>query len=144
MENIFTVAKPFIIFIKALGLFPMSFHGPARKGSLKIHHKDVIFSCFLFFVSFFVILKGFSTMKWFKENSELTNTAWTVMISLDLMSFFILFIYQIFKLKEIVKFLNLIQKIDSEVKIVTPIKFLLKQFLLTDIPVSFYLEQQKI
>lgn len=45
MENIFTAIRPFYVLAKTLGLFPMSFEGPALKGHFdQMEYFDAVLS----------------------------------------------------------------------------------------------------
>jgi hypothetical protein len=118
MENIFTVTKPFLIFAKLLGVFPMSFEGPAGKGLLKVHWKDLIFSVVAqvylhsnFFYSLFSI-------NFFHQSSDskIATEGWNVIVKLFKVVVIFQILGQLGKRKNVVRFLNLIQNFDMQVR----------------------------
>jgi predicted membrane-bound dolichyl-phosphate-mannose-protein mannosyltransferase len=121
MENIFTVAKPFLTFAKILGVFPMSFDGAARRGLLKIHWRDFIFtvitlSALLAILFFATLSRNFFTMVAL-DGSKTTFEGWNVIMKLSNIVALCQVLYQLCKSKNIVKLLNLLQNFDLKVKI---------------------------
>jgi hypothetical protein len=119
MENIFTVAKPFLTFAKFLGIFPMSFEGPARKGFLKVHWEDLILSAVCIALSVFSFLVSMASNNFFGGfvESKISSQGWNVTLKLSNITMLWLLFYQFWKRKNIVEFLNLIQNFDMLVRI---------------------------
>lgn len=116
MENFYTSVKSFLFFAKLLGIFPMSFEGPARKGLLKVKWQNVFISFCLVLVTVSLFTMRFSFDLTFAKNSEILAKAWDIMTDVEILSYFLLFCYQIFKRKNILKFMKTIQSIDDEVE----------------------------
>ena len=117
MESIFSVWKPFLTLMKTFGLFPMSFIGPSRNGVLKVKWHDIFLTCisFTLLVSLTVlimILNGFVLF-----DSTFQKKAWHITVCTEFCSHIILFIYQIFKRKDIVNFIEQIKSFDEQVNI---------------------------
>lgn len=117
MENIFSASKPILTLAKLLGLFPMSFEGPARKGLLKLKCVNVIISLFWFVAALFMILNRSPFSKVYTGSSQVLPRAWEVLMNLELFSYIFNFCYQNWKRKNIVKFLKIIHKSDEKVEI---------------------------
>lgn len=115
MENIFTASKPFIILAKLLGLFPTSFDGPARKGSLKLKCLDILISLFWFVSICYLVFTGVSRTSFYTGSSIILAKIWDVFIKMEYSLYFIEFCYQVSKHKNIVRFLKKIQKSDEKV-----------------------------
>lgn len=118
MENTFTVAKPFLIYSKVVGYFPMSFDGPTRKGFLRTKWTDVVSSLFmiLLLAIFFVynLLSDVSVNK-----SSVLSYGWRLSITVEYFSFLYLIFYQIAKRKNVKKLLEKIQQTDEEVRLLS-------------------------
>jgi hypothetical protein len=118
MENIFTVAKPFLTFGSFIGVFPMSFEGPARKGFLKCHWKDLIMTSIclsLLVVSLYVSMCMGHVFESFID-SKISSQGWNVIMNLTNSVGLCVFFYQLWKRKNIVRFLNLILNFDMQVR----------------------------
>lgn len=117
MENIFTVAKPFLTFGNIFGVCSISFEGPAQEGILKTQSKDLLLSL----ISFMTLI----SMTYFYTISEnmykhliddkLTNDVWYIVTILSYLMLLCQFLYQFWKRKNLVKFLNLLQTFDVKV-----------------------------
>lgn len=117
MDNIFTVAKPFILISNFFGLFPMSFDGAPRKGFFKTKWHNVAL-CFaflallIFFSSLNIYYKAFAL-----SDSMILTEAWSISVNLDFFSNIFLFVYQICQNKKIERFLWKLQTADFEVNL---------------------------
>lgn len=120
MENIFTVAKPFLTFAKLVGVFPMSFEGNARKGKLKFHILNLIPSAIILgfhipLIVFFLISRNlFASLKYSKVSYEI----WNILTVFKLLTELISLTVQLFKFKNVVELLNLIRNFDNEVNVI--------------------------
>jgi hypothetical protein len=119
MENIFTVAKPFLTFAKLLGVFPMSFEGPARKGFLKVHWSDLMFSGlgFISLILYFYFTMLVENLFSFLSDSMIVLKVWKVVLKLSSLVLFCQFWYQLTRRRLIARFLHLIRNFDMEVSV---------------------------
>lgn len=108
-ENCLTAAKPFLIMGKVLGLFPVNF------ATRKIHKCDILITFCSMLGLVFISLSCLIHKNFFITNSKLLSAAWIISFNFEVLSFFCLFCYQIYKRKNIQKFLSLINVIDKEV-----------------------------
>lgn len=116
MENIFTISKPFLVFAKALGIFPMTFEEPARKGKLKVKLFDIVLSVLSLLAISYITLSSFSSKIFFSGDRKIMETAWYILKNLDVTSYFFLFWYQIVKRKSILNFVLLLADLDEKVR----------------------------
>lgn len=118
MENIFSVSQPFVSFARALGVFPMSYDGPPRKGFLRTTWRDVIISCsslsVLTFVIIFNLTEAHSSTV---TTSKLLETAWILRVNSKFWSYCLLICFQIYKRKNISTFLWLLYNFDKNVSV---------------------------
>jgi hypothetical protein len=113
MENIFTSSNPMLIHSMLLGLFPMSFDGPARKGSFKTKWHDVILVVAFGIFQVFIIRTNLTLDLW--APNVIIQFAWAVTRNFEGFSYVLLFWYQIWNRKNIVKFLRIIDTVDQKV-----------------------------
>lgn len=116
MENVFTAAKPFLTFASSLGFFPLSFEDNVRCGVLKTSWNGLIatFSCL--FTLFSLTVANSSKVKVFlTAGSKIMMIAWIVLSNFELASFYFMFSYQLYKRKNILQFLILLNQFDQEV-----------------------------
>jgi hypothetical protein len=119
MENIFTAAKPFLVVSKYLGLFPMSFDGPTRKGSLKLKWTDLIY----LFLAFFLFISALyfcltSKITFYKTDSRLILETCSSLAFYSVLFDSLCLIGQFYYRENVVEFLRIIQKFDFEVRII--------------------------
>lgn len=120
MENVYTVSKTFLTTIKFLGFFPLSFEGPARKGFLKVKWYNFInVSCLIAFSIFISVLLSKRLFFVFNDSSFI-DEIWNSLMRLENFSYFGLFTYQMFRIKNTVKFLKLLYSFDEIVRIIQP------------------------
>jgi hypothetical protein len=119
MENVFTAAKPFVVFAKLLGVFPMSFDGPARKGLLKSHWSDWICALLwmLLMLSALLLLRRLKSSFYLLADSEISLEAWYIAGYLHISSLSIFIFIQVRNREKIVRFLNLLHDFDNKVKL---------------------------
>lgn len=116
MENIFTSSKPFLLLGKIVGIFPMSFVGPTRKGILKTNWIDLIpFCCTLgiliFLFALHLLLDMFNV-----RDSMMVSYGWSLARYSEYSSYVFLLSYQLLKRQNIVRFLKQVQRADDEAK----------------------------
>lgn len=117
MENIFTVAKPFLVFARFLGLFSLSFEGPARKGILRVKLVNIAITvCTIMILIFLMAVTLFFNASAMKSNSTIISQAWTCATCFEYSSLLCLVAYQFLKRKDVLKFLTQIEKIDDQVR----------------------------
>jgi hypothetical protein len=115
MENIFTAYQPFIVFFKFLGLFPLSFDGPARKGNLKFKWKNIFSSCTT--ILFYTFVFGFIlTNRKVTVDSKILYYGWSLPSLLESFFQLVLVLNQLKDAKKIVLFLKKLQAVDEKVK----------------------------
>jgi hypothetical protein len=118
MENVFTAAKPFVVFAKLLGVFPMSFDGPTSKGLLKTRRRDWICTSLslLLMLSGLLLLRSLKSSFYLLADSEISLEAWYIAGYLHVSSISIFIFVQARGREKIVKFLNLLHDFDNKVK----------------------------
>jgi hypothetical protein len=116
MENVYTISKPFLIFSKVFGLFPMSFEGSARKGFLKFKWINLIFTFCLFAALTYLQVELSRRVALLLCELSLMDKVWTSLTQAQLLSFYWCFCYQIFKSKNTLRFLQLIGSFDENVR----------------------------
>lgn len=115
MENIFTAVKPFYIFAKFLGLFPMTFEGPMSKGILRVKWYDVAASALAILVPIVIIAVNLIIGDESASSSSLLSNAWTIEAIAGDALVMIIFIYQQLKRQKIEEFLIKLHDFDEKV-----------------------------
>lgn len=116
MDNCFTAAEPFLRFANFIGLFPMSFRGPARKGSLKAKWKDFIPTFCLCLLLIITIAVSLIKKSFVKSNSILLVYGWKISNCTIYISMLMLAGYQAWKTKNVLKFLKQVDDADTKVR----------------------------
>lgn len=115
MENIFRSSKCFLVLAKLLGLFPISFDPEEEKiPKMKWHDTIVPFSSALiltYLVSVYYIYKEFCY-----SDSLILMKAWNISMHFEYSSHLFLYVYQLRKCKNIVKFLKQVKQVDEHVR----------------------------
>lgn len=115
MENIFVASKPFIRILNLFGLFPMSYDGPSFKGIFKTKWLDVVLSCFSFGLLISFTMSSLVIDYSFGEESLLLEHAWKASMKFDFFSHICLFIFQVKKRHDVIKFFEQVQDADEKV-----------------------------
>lgn len=115
MENIYTVSKPLLTVARLMGLFPMSFNGRPREKCLKIRYLYVLTSIFWLVSSIYLFALTIS-FDYGYDNSKMLTRVWKMVILLKHFSMIFNFCYQIFKIKNMLKFMTKIQESDEMVR----------------------------
>lgn len=117
MENIFTASKPFLIFSKLLGFFPMSFEENSKQIIKKVKWADIFLTCCSFFILIiFNIATMLETNSLTVTNSSFLLVAWDMVRKAELVSYCFLFVYQLRRRNQIVQFLEKLHNFDEKVK----------------------------
>lgn len=117
MENIYTVSKPFLAFSRILGLLPMSFQNKPRNGLLKFKLHGVILTCLCASILTYLTSVNLSNNMLEVNTSKVIFIAFNILKNSELVSYLFLFGYQILKLKDCVRFLKLVNKVDDDVSV---------------------------
>lgn len=115
MDNIYTTVQAFATLLKVLGVFPMSFEGPARKGVLKTKFRDVVITIFPVSVLIVLILFALLDHKLVTIESSILAKAWNFCLILGLFMLLVAFVYQIIHRHNIRDLLQLLDNFDQEV-----------------------------
>ena len=116
MDNIFTASKSFLSFSKLFGLFPYSFEEPSRKGIFKVRVSGVLLTLCSFSILVYLTWSNLSFMVLVTNESKLLVYAWNIAKNLETFSLFCMFGYQLFKRKNVIRFLKIINEVDKDVK----------------------------
>lgn len=116
MENIFTVSKPFLLFSRTIGLFPMSLKLSSNFFSQTCKLGSISSSLSIIGLSIVFIFYSTIDFKLF-QRSQILPLAWDIAMNVETLTHIFLLIFQIGKRKKIIKFLWLIYEIDKEVKL---------------------------
>jgi predicted ATPase len=118
MDNIFTVSRPFLEFFRLVGLFPMAFDGPDRRGILRVSWLGIVTSVILISWSVAVniltiLYKGFSRVQ--DQPSGILLAGATSSVMFESFSLIFIIFYQLFKRKKILTFLRNVDRVDKKV-----------------------------
>lgn len=116
MKNVFTSAKPFYVLAKILGLFALSFDGPASKGNLRTKWLDFFYSGVFFLLPAILIAMYSLFGDDLVDESALLAKAWVVQNIFGVALLIIPFAYQQSKRQSIKTFLNGLDAFDTKVK----------------------------
>lgn len=112
MENVFTVFRPLGLFLKFFGIFPKTLADPVEKGKFRTEVSDLVPSIVLFSLHCYLIYE-ISSKRGIQDDSLILTVAWNYSLILENCAYFIQNAYQIYHIKMIVKFLSILQEIDS-------------------------------
>ncbi|CRK87754.1 CLUMA_CG001567, isoform A [Clunio marinus] len=113
MENIFTTSQPFLKLAAVIGVFPMTFHGPSRKGELKTKWWNVVISITVFTTLVIFIFLQTMTSTTSKLPSKISSNAWYTLFNLEFIGHLILYIGQCYRRNHVLEFLKLLQSFDD-------------------------------
>lgn len=116
MENIYTTLKPFYILIKSMGLFPMSFEGPPRKGFFKTKKIDVSASCVAGMLPVCMIALNLMIQDPVVSTSPFVSKMFVVSAFVGVCTIFCQFWMQIRLRHSILNFLGLLNNFDQRVR----------------------------
>lgn len=114
MDNFYTSMKPFCIFSQVFGFFPLGFDGPARKGIFKAKNINVLLVIAsqgtLLFFAYHAIGIGIEG----SNENFFRLRVWSWILICGFLTTLLLFLYQMTKLKKIVKFYHHIHQLDTK------------------------------
>lgn len=94
----------------------MSLSGSAEKGVLKIHWFNVVGSCCNFFLMV-VLLKALASSEIpTGSDSVFLNLAWNIIKNTEMFSYICIYLHQIYRFRDVKKFMMLVYIIDEKVK----------------------------
>lgn len=115
-SKILSNAKFFTRFLKFLGLLPISLHNDdIANNRVKYEKRGVIFSCLHLLVIFVYIYLNLSSQESWVSYSTILSVIWVFVSDNMVLILLIMFVYQMMKLKEIVRYFNEMQKFDDDV-----------------------------
>lgn len=117
MENIFTVAKPYLTFISLTGFFPMSFDGPASKGLLKTRKLEASISSVALAILIYILIICVINKSYVDNDSVILVAGWNIYTNMQTASFIFMLAYQILRRNKIANLLGNIRSVDKEVRL---------------------------
>lgn len=114
MDNIFSVAVPFLKLLKVIGLFPLSFSGHPKKCVEVFKWTDVVPSTLNLFCLLALIFGCSPMTVQLAKHSRFLLKAWTIVSAVDISSFLAMLIYQFYKRHNILRFLVLVHEFDTQ------------------------------
>lgn len=129
MNNIFSVAKPFLDFLHFCGLSTSSFKGQQFKGSVVFKWLGAVLSvlnCLILFL-FFLFPYEFDTSLF--AMSDIFVKAWKILSNIDLLTYVLSLFYHLCKQSSFKHFLGLVNEFDNQVcGLFCSFQFVLKMF----------------
>lgn len=116
MENIYTTVRPFYILTKSIGLFPMSFDGPPRKGFFYTKWTDVVASCISGVIPVFMIAFNIMVDASAVSTSPFMSKMFVVSAFVGICAIFLQFWLQISLRHSILHFLACMNSFDQRVR----------------------------
>lgn len=116
MENIYTSIKPFYVYAKLLGIFPLSFVGKPTNGVLKVKPHDILITSFSFALLIGLIFLELHFETFIKSDSSILTKASKASVAASLFLLVSSFFYQISRRNEIKHFLEILRIFDEEVR----------------------------
>lgn len=129
MENIYTCYKPFYVLSKCLGMFPMSFEGPPRKGKLKVKWHDWLLPGFATLIPTAIIAVNIFCDDSPASTSPFLSKLWVIEILFGVFLMMTQFPYQLLKHRNIEEFLNRVHHFDQKVELLFALKTSTKTYL---------------
>lgn len=112
MDNIYTVAQPLCWLARALGVFPMSFEGPAANGKLKAKWHGFLLSILSLATIAFVTVRVLYVKEGPVSSSPWLSIVWIVESVLGVTLTLFQFLVQIFCFRSIPNFLATVHAFD--------------------------------
>lgn len=115
MDDVYKFVKPYLVFSKVIGLYPVTFDGPLkdRKSLFKWH--DWILPVVNITTVLYLICGTSSAGISFMKPSSIQDKAWSLMATFDISSYFLLLVYQLYKRHNLITFLSKIYDYDEQV-----------------------------
>lgn len=117
MDNVYSSARPFYVFAKLLGAFPLSYVGKPSQGVLKVKPLDVVITGLSFLTLIVFILMEVQFEKLIKSDSTVLTKASKAVVVATLLLLLLSFFYQISKRHEIKRFMDQLFNFDEEVRL---------------------------
>lgn len=114
-KNVFTNSKPFLMFLKIFGLFPLTLN---KKNLWKTTALDVVSTCIAILIFMCLGSISFMDIISYDVGSKILGQAWSVTYKLAIFLQFLLISYQLYKCREIASILTSIYNIDAKVLLV--------------------------
>lgn len=114
MENIFTSARPFLILMKYLGLFPVTFDG----SHLRITWSNHLISCCKLMLWITVVVVNVLNFELIPVTSIIIKNVFNVSLAFGLCSVLVMSCFQWFQCKHILRLLESIKVFDTNVCII--------------------------
>lgn len=134
MENIYTVAKPFLTIFTFFGAFQFSFEGSAVKGKFVFKFRNLIPAVITLSLLCYYIVTS-CLWKEMEVPSKILSKALKALIITDFVFIFVLHIYQLSKSQRVEDFLLLIYSYDNQVSYFSWTSAFLNDFLPNSIQV---------
>lgn len=115
MNNIFSVAKPFLGILHFCGLFTSSFRGHPLKGSFVFSWLGALLSVLNCLILFLFISFPYDFDTSLYVISDILIKAWKILSDVDLLTYVLSLLYQLRKQSSIKQFLSLVNEFDSQV-----------------------------
>jgi uncharacterized membrane protein len=110
MDNIFHTTKPFLIILKAFGIFPANLDGSHGRSFWTIAASFLSLCLFLFIVAL-----NFEFYEPIETSSNIVKNSFHIALGIGLTSLGVTTVYQWRKVGNIVRFLKLVNEFDSKV-----------------------------
>lgn len=119
MDDIYTTLQPLFVFSNLLGFFPVTFKREKKGGNFETSFFDVVITLIaLGILTYCLVISFILCVKYVETDQNLfMSKIWTFILIFGICSVFISFIYQIQKLRQIESFYELINKCDSNFRI---------------------------
>lgn len=115
MDNIYSVSKPFLVFLKLCGFFPLSLNDPLLGAQLVFKWYNLTFTVSNFSILLFLILSSSLTKLEYYAGSDILAKGWMIMSDYDVLCGVVLLLYQLSRQSKICSFLTKIQEFDQKV-----------------------------
>lgn len=116
MENVYSVFKPFYLFSKMFGAFPMSFEGSTRNGVMKTKVHDVFISFLSLCFFFFLLIVKIHNKNAVRSASNILAIAWNYSVVVELLFLVVQLSFQVKHCREMKSFLKLLHSFDIDAK----------------------------
>lgn len=114
MDNIYTIARPFLLVLKIFGLISLTFKGSAFRGKIEFNIFDKInMTAKLILVIF--LLVGDINYHFKVDDPTITTVSWNLTAKLSVALVVLSLLYQWKKHNSIISFIHLLHKIDVQV-----------------------------
>lgn len=116
MENILRSSKYFLLLAKLFGLFPISFDPEKGKIPQMKWHDTIVPFCSALILTYLVIVH-YIYKEFCLSESLILMKAWNISIRFEYSTHLLLYVYQLRKCKNILRFLKQVKAVDEHVRI---------------------------